>query len=67
MPEGMPPGYTTAFHDDRRTVEILHRNQVEKLDHDRRIQYDTLAQDFMVSLNVQLQSNDTILRFVRKI
>lgn len=50
MPKGKPVGYSTFRHDDRRTIEILHRNQLDKMDHDRRIQYDNLAHDFAVKL-----------------
>lgn len=49
MPTSKPVRHTTLHHDDRRTVEILHRNQIEKVDHDRRVQYDNLVHDFVVS------------------
>nr|XP_024388819.1 coiled-coil domain-containing protein 13-like isoform X2 [Physcomitrium patens] len=47
MPTSKPVRHTTLHHDDRRTVEILHRNQIEKVDHDRRVQYDNLVHDFV--------------------
>ncbi|XP_073393345.1 uncharacterized protein [Physcomitrium patens] len=48
MPTSKPVRHTTLHHDDRRTVEILHRNQIEKVDHDRRVQYDNLVHDFVL-------------------
>ncbi|KAH9537818.1 hypothetical protein CY35_16G071700 [Sphagnum magellanicum] len=40
-------GYNTIKNDERRTVEILHRNQLEAMDVDRRLQYDKLVHDFL--------------------
>lgn len=48
MPTASPPGYLTALHDDRRTVEIVHRNRLEAMDKDRRHEYEKLAQDLVV-------------------
>ncbi len=42
-------GYNTIKNDERRAVEILHRNQLEAMDVDRRLQYDKLVHDFLVS------------------
>ncbi len=42
-------GYSTIKNDERRAVEILHRNQLEAMDVDRRLQYDKLVHDFLVS------------------
>jgi hypothetical protein len=67
-------GYNTIKNDERRTVEILHRNQLEAMDVDRRLQYDKLVHDFLVSwstcislchhlaLNITFDSN-LILKF----
>jgi hypothetical protein len=41
-------GYNTIQNDERRTVEILHRNELEKVDNERRTQYDKLVHDFLV-------------------
>ncbi|KAH8938246.1 hypothetical protein BDL97_16G072200 [Sphagnum fallax] len=40
-------GYNTIKNDERRAVEILHRNQLEAMDVDRRLQYDKLVHDFL--------------------
>lgn len=40
-------GYTTIKNDEHRTVEILHRNELERLDVERRLQYDKLIHDFL--------------------
>jgi hypothetical protein len=42
-------GYNTIKNDEHRAVEILHRNQLEAMDVDRRLQYDKLVHDFLVS------------------
>lgn len=61
MPTANPPGYLTAFHDDRRTVEIVHRNRLEAMDKDRRHEYEKLAQDLVVRTSVkQLYSLNSI-------
>jgi len=41
-------GYNTIQNDERRTVEILHRNELERMDGERRLQYDKLIHDFLV-------------------
>jgi len=41
-------GYNMIQNDERRTVEILHRNELERLDGERRLQYDKLIHDFLV-------------------
>lgn len=43
-------GYNTIQNDERRTVEILHRNELEQLDADRRNQYAKLVHDFIVRM-----------------
>ncbi|XP_024390375.1 uncharacterized protein [Physcomitrium patens] len=40
-------GYTTIKNDEHHTVEILHRNELERLDVERRLQYDKLIHDFL--------------------
>ncbi|KAG0619885.1 hypothetical protein M758_4G172400 [Ceratodon purpureus] len=40
-------GYNTIQNDERRTVEILHRNELERMDGERRLQYDKLIHDFL--------------------
>lgn len=41
-------GYNTIQNDERRTVEILHRNELERMNGERRLQYDKLIHDFLV-------------------
>ena len=64
MPKAKPVGYTTLHHDERRTIEILHRNHIEKVDHDRRVQYDNLAHDFVVSSSIALTLFPTMFKDV---
>ena len=43
-------GYKTYKNDERRVVEILHKNELEKHDNERRLQYEKLVHEFVVRL-----------------